>query len=160
MRQARLAARNDRRLDGALVGGSEWHGDGKNGPLAHGRLDLDRVTEETTEAVDDGKPKAETGAPVAIRFAQAIELAEYFVVLIGRNADARVPHLDAQLIAAFTAADQHAAAARIAQCIGDQIEDDLLQQDKVTLHPGVARQRPERELFLPRCAGEGGLGMS
>ena len=131
MRQARLGARNDGRLDGPLVGRSERDGDGKDGALAHGRLDRDRVTEKTAEAIDDGKPEAETGAPVAIRLAQPIELAEYLVVLIGRNADAGVPHLDAQLIAALAAADQHAAAARIAQRVLNQVENDLLQQNEV-----------------------------
>ena len=53
------------------------------------------MTEQATQAIDDGRPKTETGAPIAIRFAQAIELGEYFVVLIRRNADAEVPHLDA-----------------------------------------------------------------
>src|SRR6202035_4119948 len=119
----------------------------------------DRMTEQAAEAIDDGKPEAETGAPVAIWFAQAIELAEYLVVLVGRNADAGVPHLDAQLIAALAAADQHAAAARIAQRIVNQVENNLLQQDEIAAHPGVAGQRPERELFLPRRPGEGRLGV-
>ena len=69
------------------------------------------------------------------------------------------PHLDAQLIATFAAADQHAAAARIAQRVLNQVENDLLQQDEVTAHPSVARQRPEREFFLPRSAGKSSLGM-
>ena len=63
------------------------------------------MIQQPTGPVDDRKAQAETGPVISSRLAQAIEFAKYFLVLIGGNANAAVPYLDAKIVAAFSAAN-------------------------------------------------------
>src|ERR1700678_2979545 len=109
------------------------------------------MVEQLGQAINDGKSKAEPGAPVAVWFAEPIELAEYFPALVLRNSRARIPHLDVQLSAAFPATHEQPSMRGVAHRIGYQIEQDALEQDEVAAHPGGGAGYSQRQsLFLHR----------
>src|SRR5258706_12077163 len=113
------------------------------------------MLEQPAQAIDDGKAESEAAAACAVGIAELAEFAEDILPLIVGNADAGVPHLDAQRLAAPPAADQDAAAIGITNGVGDEIEEDAPEQDAVALDPVPARQHPQAEPLLARRAGEG-----
>src|SRR5205085_11275833 len=131
--------------------------DAKSRAPAQDRAQRDRMVEQSAQTVDDGKPKAEPGAPITLRFAEAIELAEYLLVLILWNPAAGVPHLDSHRLAAVAAANNQATVRGVAHRIGHQVEQDAFEQDKVAAHPGIARDDSQRQALFPGGAREGGL---
>jgi hypothetical protein len=80
------------------------------------------VIEKLAQAIDNGEPEAETGPPVTVWFAKSIELAKNVLMLILRNPDTSVPHLDPQLSISPSATDDEAAVRRITHRIGHEIE--------------------------------------
>src|SRR5207245_821661 len=75
--------------------------------------EFDRMTEQATQAIDDGKAEAKPAtkpSPLMLPIVDPVELAEYLLALVIRNAGPRVPDFDAQIPAALASADQHTAA--------------------------------------------------
>ena len=85
------------------------------------------MVEQPAQPVNNGKPKTKTGAPVATRCVNAIELAEDVLLLILRNPRSGIPNLDTQFDTPLAATDDHAANAGVAYRIRNQIENDALQ---------------------------------
>ena len=129
----------------------------KREPRPGREFELHRVAEEFAEPVDDGEAETEPAAAVRPRARQPVELAENAPPLVLGNAGAGIADVDAQLIAAAAAADHDAALFRVAHGVGDKVEQDALQQDRVARHPGVARDNAQAEPLLARRVGEGGL---
>lgn len=131
----RIRSHRSPRLGGGIGRGTnERHSDAEARALTKLRFQIDRMFEETAQPIDDGKTKPET-AGVLIGYFKAVELAENLLMLVVRDADARVPDLDAQPIRPPAAADQHAAGRRIADCVRYEVEHDPLQEDEVAAHP-------------------------
>src|SRR6266436_7228435 len=118
------------------------------------------MTEQATQAIDDGEAEAKpTTKPSAVMLliAKPIELAEYHLALIIRNAWPRIPDFDAQISAAFATADQNASAGNVPHRVGHQIEKDLLQKHEVTAHPRVIWNDAKVQSGLLCGPGEGRL---
>src|SRR6185437_5968679 len=82
--------------------------------------------------------------------AELAEFTENVLALILGDADAGIPNLDAQGVAAPTAADQHAAAVGIADRVGDEIEEDAAQQETVARDPVFAVQDAQAKALRAR----------
>src|SRR6266436_6235812 len=104
------------------------------------------MTEQVAQAIDDGETKAETAMSVAPR--KPIEFAKNVSPLVLWNSRTAVVYLDVQGGAAPATADDHAADGGVADGIGDQVEQDTLQEDRIAAHPGAARYQPERQFFF------------
>ena len=78
-----------------------------------------------------------------------MELLENGLQLVGRNADAGIPDLQAQLAAARVATNQDAAALGIFDRVREQVADHLLEQVAIAAHPHVARNHAPAEPFPP-----------
>ena len=102
-------------------------------------LQFDPVAEQAAQPVDDCETQAETTAAVRRKARELVELAEYTLPLVCRNAGPGIADIDAQLRPAVAAADHHAAALRVAHRIGHEIEHNALEQDGIARYPGVAR---------------------
>src|SRR5579871_1398757 len=94
---------------------------------------------------------------VALGSFQPIELAENVLLLIRWNAGPGIPNLDAQLVAAASAAYQYAAARCVTDGVLDQIADDLCEHNGVASDPRVARHDVQRQILFARPARERGF---
>src|SRR5882762_3596873 len=113
------------------------------------------MAEQIAQAIDDGETKAEAAMGVAPR--EPIEFAKNVSPLVLWNSGTGIPHLDAHGFAAPATADDHAADGRVADGIGDQVEQDTLQEDRIAAHPRAARHQPERQFPFARRRREGAL---
>src|SRR5262249_51816395 len=107
------------------------------------------------QPVDDCKTQAETIAAVRRTARELVELAEYTLPFVCRNAGPGIADIDAQLRPAVAATDHHPAALRVAHRIGYEIKHDALEQDGISQYPGCARYREQSQPLLARCFGEG-----
>src|ERR1700730_940077 len=98
------------------------------------------MIEKPAQPVDDRKPKPQAAAAITFGRRKLIELAKNAAALIFRDADAAVPHLDAERVAAATAADHDATADGVANRIGHQIEENTFEQNEVAADEGAARK--------------------
>ena len=96
------------------------------------------MTKQAAQSVDDRKPKAQSGAAVALPFAETIKFPKYFLVLVGRNSHARIPNLDPHIADAPPATDDDPTTARITHGVRNEIEDDTLQQHEIAAQPHAA----------------------
>src|SRR5215470_3506039 len=113
------------------------------------------MVEQAAQAIDDGETEAQAAMGVAPR--KPIEFAENVPPLILWNSGTGVPYLDAHGFVVPAAADDHAADGGVANRIGDQIEQDTLQEDGIAAHPGAGRHRPERQFFFACSRREGAV---
>jgi hypothetical protein len=97
---------------------------------AHGQC----VAEQLSQAAHDRESQSDALGSIALRVAELIELLEHVLLLVPRNATARVPHLDAQITSPAPAADHDAAAVRIRDGIRDDVAQDAFQQHCITHH--------------------------
>src|SRR5215467_8799318 len=81
---------------------------------------------------------------------KSVKLSEDIFLLILRNANSGVPHFDAQEVRPAPTADHHATLGRVAQSVGDQIEQDPFEQDEIGTDPSVIGYDPQPQLFLSR----------
>src|SRR5207248_8431851 len=88
--------------------GNHGHRNPKAGSLPQYRPQIDLMIKQPAQPVDNGKPETKAGASVAVRFAEAIELAEDVLLLILRNPSSSIPNLDEQAVSSLAAADDHA----------------------------------------------------
>src|SRR5262249_43384358 len=128
--------RPHRRLRSGRRCRDQRHRNGEPRALAKLRGHLDGVLEKPTQPVDNCKSKTE---PAAIPFStwNLIELTENVTALILRNADAAVPDLDVHDAHAATAADRDAAADRVANRVGYQIEEYAFEQNEIAADDGL-----------------------
>src|SRR4029077_14265436 len=105
LRRARLRAELRRRM-------AERRSDEEHRPLARAGAQPDRLLEHPSQTLDDrqAEPKAARHARALV---EPLELGEHRALMLGRNAEAGVPDLDAGSAGNSTATDQHAAAQRI-----------------------------------------------
>ena len=104
------------------------------------------------EAAHDRQAEPEAAVLGADRPAALKFLADRLAA-IRRDARAGVADLDAQQIAALAAPDQHAAAARVAQRIVDEVLQDAAQQQRIGAH--IVRSSARILSFSPRAAASG-----
>src|SRR5215831_16719199 len=128
------------RFDNFRPRGNARQRDGEAGSLPQYRPQTHRMVEQLAQPVNNGKPETKTGT----RCAKAIELAEDVLLLVLRNPRSGIPNLDAQIDTPVAATDDHAATARVAYRVRNQIENDALQQDEVAAYPGAAGNDPQR----------------
>ena len=122
------------------------HRDGKMRAAAGHRVELDRAAEHARHAFDDRQSQAQP-ARDAGALLEAMEFDEDVAPLRLGDADAGVIDVDAQVIAAPPAADQHAARRRVFDRIGDQILHQPAQQPAVGAHHQRARHVFEFDAF-------------
>src|SRR5690242_1701206 len=115
------------------------------------------MIEQTTKPVDDRETETKPAATIAFRSADLNEFSEHVALLVRRNSDAGVPHLDAHMAAAPAAADDHRPAVGVLHRIGDDVEHDALKQDEVGADPRAACDDPQAQALLTRCRREGRL---
>ena len=112
------------------------------------------MAQQASEPINDGKAEAEPRLAIRSRVRQLVELAEYALALILRNAGAGIANIDAQLCGAAAATHHYTAARRIAHRVGHQIEQDAFKQDRIAAHPRAAWHDAQAETFLVREFGE------
>ena len=104
------------------------------------------MMEQGAQAIDDGKAEAKPAtkpSAVMLRIATAVELAEYLLTLVIRNAGPCIPDFNAQISAAPANADQNTSAGDVPDRIGHQIEKDLFEEQEVTANPCVSWNDPK-----------------
>src|SRR5262249_50570294 len=101
---------------------SQWHGHREARAAAGARIQFDRVAEQVAKPVDDCKTQAETIAAVGRTARELVELAEYTLPFVCRNAGPGIADIDAQLGTAVAATDHHPASLRVAHRIGYEIK--------------------------------------
>src|SRR5437870_2993024 len=90
------------------------------------------MAEQRAQALDDRQTHAESLAAVALRIGDLVELVEDLGQLGLSDADAAVPHLEADAAAPAPRGDQHAAAGpAVAQPVLHQVAEDALEQLRV-----------------------------
>src|ERR1700686_3648483 len=106
------------------------------------------MIEKPAQPVDDRKPKPQAAAAIPFGRRKLIELAKNAAALIFRDADAAVPHLDAERVAAATATDHDASADGVANRVGYQIEENAFEEDEIAADEGSARNRPQPQALF------------
>src|SRR5229473_2583800 len=116
------------------------------------------MVEQAAQAIDDSKAEAKpTTKPSAVmlRIVTPVELAEYLLALVIRNARPCIPDFDAQISAALATADQNTPAGGVPDRVGGEIEKDLLQEHEVTANPCVRWNDSKIQSGLLCGAGKG-----
>ena len=125
-------------------------------PRPTGRLNIDRGAEHARHALDDRQAETEPARDLGALI-EPVELDEDVAPLGLRDADAGVVDVDAQMLAAPPAADQHAARRRVFDGVGDEILDEPPQQPAVGAHHQRAGHEGE---FDAARAGASGANSS
>src|SRR5262245_64633679 len=115
------------------------------------------MAEKAAQAVDNSESEPETAPTVSVGAGKPIELTEGAPPLVLGDADAGVADVEPQSVSAAPTADDDAASVRIAHCIGNQVEQDALEQDDVAANPGLARHDAQMQALLTRRHCEGRL---
>ena len=148
------AGRRKRGREGLELAARELpqEGDRERGSLARGALDRHGAPEKQGELAHDGEAEAGSAAGLVVRPFALAELLEDRVVLLRRDADARVRHDERPLVAAaLLGAHLHSAGLGELQRVPDEIREDLIQLVRVAddgLEPGRGAGR-QLEAFAP-----------
>src|SRR5258708_2750221 len=116
------------------------------------------MVEQAAQAIDDCKAEAKpTTKPSAVMLSivTPVELAEYLLALVIRNARPCIPDFDAQISAALATADQNTPAGGVPDRVGGEIEKDLLQEHEVSANPCVRWNDSKIQSGLLCGAGKG-----
>lgn len=97
-------------------------------------MHLDAVAEDAGDTVDDGQPESDATALGSAPGVQLVELEEDRLQLVGGDAPASVPHLQAYLAATPARPQQHAAALGVAAGVAEQVAQDPRQQARIGAH--------------------------
>src|SRR6516225_10891033 len=108
------------------------------------------MAEQAAEPINDGKAEAQPHLAIRSRGRQLVELAEYALPLILRNAGAGIANIDAQLRSAAAATHHDTAARRVAHRVAHQIEQDAFKQDRIAAQPRAAWHHTQAEALLVR----------
>src|SRR5262249_47735842 len=111
--------------------GRELHRESRAAP--GGRLERDAVVEHPRDALHDGKAEADAAGRARSLF-EALEFAEDKLLLGGRYAEARIPHLDADLALVTSATHQPPAAGRVFDGVGNEVLEEPPQQSPIGSH--------------------------
>src|SRR3984957_8375903 len=131
---------------------SERRGDEEHRPLARAGAQPYGMLKHPSQTLDDrqAKPKA---ARHACALVEPLELSEDRALMLGRNAEAGIPDLDADRAGNSAATDQHPAAQRIFERVRNQV----LQQPPHEAPIGANGERGGHEDEIePLRPGEGG----
>ena len=109
------------------------------------------MSEQVGKALHDGKTETEALASFACGIVELMEFLEDRLELQFRDAGAGVPDLDAELVAAASAAEQDLAVGRVLHRVRQQIADDLLEKTRIAAYGEPARHHaPVETVRLPR----------
>src|SRR5688572_26046581 len=97
------------------------------------------MAEEPRRPFDDREPEPQALVAVALRVGELDELAEDLAALVLGDAAAGVPDLDPHTRRPPPAAHEHAALARVAKRVVGEIGEDSVEQDRIGLQYGAAR---------------------
>ena len=106
------------------------------------------MPEQLRQPLDDRKSEPEPLAPVALGIPELREFLENLGVLLGGNARSRIPHFDADLLAATPAADRDPAALGVAHGIRHQVADDPREQSWIAAYVHRSCHNMQRQPFL------------
>ena len=84
------------------------------------------MPEQHAEALNDRQAQPKAASALASGIIELMIFVENGVDLVCGNADARIPDLNVQNAFAATTPQQHPAAPRVFQRVGDQVADHLL----------------------------------
>src|SRR5215475_4538817 len=101
------------------------------------------MAEQIAQAIHDGETKAKSA--MAIASGKPVEFAEDVALLVLRNPGPAVPHFDIQRVAAPPAADHDGTRSGVSHRIGNEIEHDPLQQDRIAARPRTGVNQLERQ---------------
>ena len=132
----------------------ERHLDGEDRAFARNGSNVDGVPQQVRQAFDDRETEAEPFAALARRIVELMELLENCRKFLFGNADTGIPDLDAQLVAAPSAAEQDLAFICVFHRVRQQIADHLLEQAGVAAHVEAARDDAPAEAMRRRVKHE------
>src|ERR1700733_14294230 len=116
------------------VGPADRHLDRKYRALARTRPDVDRMAQQIGQTLHDRKTETDAFAAFARRIVELMELLENRRELLGRDANASVPHFEAQLVAAAPTPKQDLARFGVFDRVRDQVADHLCEQSRIAAH--------------------------
>ena len=119
------------------------HGDREARALPRRRGEVDGMLQHRAQALHDGKAQAQPDLAAPLRCRNLVELAEDAALLIGRECRCRCRIHRCAACPHAPAADNDAASRCVAHGVGDQIEQDLLEQDRVAADPRAARHHAQ-----------------
>ncbi|MNE60521.1 hypothetical protein D3C80_1556700 [compost metagenome] len=94
------------------------------------------MAEDAGDLFHDRQAQAQPAVLVRALDITALELLEHFFQVLFGNANAAVPHFDAQAATQAPTTQHHAPAAGVADGIAEQVAQDARQQLDVTAHDG------------------------
>ena len=112
------------------------------------------MAQKVRRAFNNVQPQAQATGAVPLGVANLVKLLENLGLVLWRNANAAVPHLNprpntrACVMARCAARQQHRALLCVAHRVGDQVEQDALQQNRVAAHPGGRGANPQAQALL------------
>ena len=106
--------------------------------------------EDAGDPFHDRKAQAEAAVALIRVRAKAPELLENLDLLVGRDADARIDHLDPEAVAVAAHADQDAATVRVADGIRDQVHQRAHQHVAIGADHGTGRYEAQRQALALR----------
>ena len=92
------------------------------------------MAEQIAQTLHDREAETKATTSFARGIIDLMELLKDLLHFLAVNADAGIPHLDAQHSRVPTAAQKHLALLGVFQCIRQQITHHLLQQARVAMH--------------------------
>src|SRR5205085_3952939 len=111
----------------------------KDRALARTRPNVDRVPQQFCQTLHDREAEADALAALAGRIVELMKLLEDRRKLLGRDANAGIPDLDAQFVAAPPATEQNLAFAGVLDRVGEQVAHHLFEQAGIAAHAQTAR---------------------
>src|SRR5262245_1655637 len=105
------------------------------------------MAQENTKALDNGQSQAKA---TSIRIRAPIEFAEDIFSLLFGNSGTAIPDFDAQRRVSGATADDDAAAGGVADRVGDEVQQNPLQQDEVAAYRCPAWHDPKGQALLMR----------
>ncbi len=115
------------------------------------------MPEQPRDAIDDGETEAEPSLRALGAIGEPVKLLEHgFLIALG-DAHARIDHLDRDELATAPAANEHAACARVAARITDEILQDAAQQCGVRTNAQFAGDKTQPQILVRERLGELGL---
>src|SRR5262249_33292063 len=107
------------------------HCNGEHRSLARLRSQLQSVIQQLHQALDDRQSQAQPFTPIALGVLQLTKLLKNFPMLVFWDAPAGVPDLDADEAGGAPGAQQDAPPVGVADCVGDEIAHDPLEQHRI-----------------------------
>ena len=126
------------------------HRDGEARAAANPGIHVDVVLQHPRDPLDDRQAETEA-ARDACALIEPVKFGEDGFVLALRDTDAGIEHVDAQMIAAQAAADQHATLRRVFDRIGNEVLQQAAQHAAIRADHALGRHEHQ---FQPLAAGD------